>query len=63
MAADPLTLEQLATLVERMRSAQRRYFRERGANSLAESKTLERDVDRACDEILRPKAPGLPFGD
>lgn len=53
----PLTLEKFAQLVEGMRAAQRRYFRDRGSNSLQVSKALEREVDRACEEILRPAVP------
>lgn len=33
------------TLVARMRSAQKRYFKERSTDALNESKTLERQVD------------------
>lgn len=64
MPGAPETLRDLADLVERMRSAQRRYFRVRTPAALERSKKYERDVDRACDKILRPR-PAEPslFGD
>jgi hypothetical protein len=52
------TLEGLAALVGRMRTAQRRFYRNRRRASpdehhalLRESIDLERDVDRALEEI------------
>jgi len=39
------TLMQLAELVQKMRSAQKAYFKTRSAESLEESKRLEREVD------------------
>jgi hypothetical protein len=36
-------------MVARMRDAQRRYFKTRSHDDLAESKRLEREVDRAIE--------------
>jgi hypothetical protein len=40
-------------LVVRMREAQRKYFRTRAQGDLNDSKNLERQVDRAADELTR----------
>ncbi len=48
-----MTTEDLARLVQRMRAAQKKYFRTRGQDDLEESKRLEKAVDVACDAVLR----------
>lgn len=48
------TSEQATALVEavaRMRAAQRAYFRHKNSAALAESKRLEREVDRLLEEL------------
>lgn len=47
-----MDVRQLAELVNKMRNAQREYFRTRSASSLEESKRLEKEVDRAISEAL-----------
>lgn len=47
-----MTLKELAELVDRMRVAQRAYFRTRKPDVLEESKRLEREVDEAIKSIL-----------
>lgn len=37
-----------------MRAAQKAYFRTRGADALADSKAVEREVDDAIKAILSP---------
>lgn len=54
-----MTLEEFAKLVKRMRDKQKEYFRLRNGTVLSESKNLEGHIDRAVEEILNPKAPGL----
>lgn len=54
-----MTLGELATLVALMRRAQKIYFRVRDAESLAEAKRLERQVDAACRRILEDKPTPL----
>lgn len=50
---------ELARLVKRCREHQRRYFRERTPQLLAECRDLERRVDRAVAEVLDPPAADL----
>lgn len=47
-------LRDLAKLIQRMRAAQKAYFRTRGADALADSKAVEREVDDAIKAILSP---------
>lgn len=44
------------TLVREMRAAQKRWFKNRQQADLVRSKELERDVDRAIDAELAPRA-------
>jgi hypothetical protein len=44
-------------LVEKMRAAQRRYFRQR--DNLADAKALERDVDDAIEAFVQAEQPRL----
>ena len=44
-------LEVIAELAAMMRSAQRRYYRERERAALIEAKTLERQLDAALDAL------------
>lgn len=44
-----MTVNELAALVEKMRAAQRRYFRHK--DNLSDCKALERDVDAAIERI------------
>lgn len=46
-----MTLQELAELVGKMRDAQRGFFRTRDPDVLAESKRLEREVDKALDAL------------
>jgi phosphate uptake regulator len=48
-----MTAVELARLVAEMRRVQRHYFRTRNQDELEASKRLERDVDRAVEEVLR----------
>lgn len=43
-------LNDFERLVKRMREMQKQYFRTRDANTLRESKNLEREVDRVLEE-------------
>jgi hypothetical protein len=52
-----MELVDFAKLVQAMREAQKRYFRQR--DNLDECKSLERDVDRAAKSIIEPKQPTL----
>lgn len=54
-----MDLEELAHLVTDMRAAQRNYFRTKDVKYINQSKTLERQVDRAVADILNPPPPGL----
>ena len=47
-----MDVKQLAELVNKMRNAQREYFRTRSASSLEDSKRLEKQVDQAIAEVL-----------
>lgn len=49
-----MTTHTLAELVQKMRVAQKVYFRTRSTADLAASKQLERDVDRAVADALAP---------
>ena len=59
MAAQMTTVE-LARLAKRARDLQREYFRGRSPAKLEESKAAERELDRAVDAVLHPKAPPQP---
>jgi hypothetical protein len=48
-----MTALELARLVAEMRRAQRAYFRMRTPAALDRSKQLERELDRAVEEIVR----------
>lgn len=48
---------ELAALVADMRNAQKEYFRTRSPAALDNSKSLERQVDKACKDVLAQ--PGL----
>ena len=52
-----MSVEQLASLVQEMRNAQREYFRTRSGPALEKSKRLEKQVDDALGAVLRQ--PGL----
>lgn len=56
-----MTVQELAELVEKMRNAQREFFRTRSASALQVSKRLEKQVDNACQAILTPQR--TLFGD
>lgn len=47
--------EEFAKKVERMRSLQKEFFKTRDANVLKESKTAEREVDKALLDIEEEK--------
>ena len=55
------TVEELARLVNEMRTAQKEYFRTRSGSALENSKRLERKVDEAVGEVLRPERQGSMF--
>ena len=46
-------MDDLETLVRKMRQAQRKYFRTRDRKVLEESKELEQTVDKRLDELER----------
>ena len=48
-----MTLHELATLVAKMRDAQRRYFRTRAIEHLRISTELEKAVDAVTDAVLK----------
>lgn len=50
-----VTTEQLAHLVEQMRSAQKAYARNRMLRDLQAAKELEAAVDRIIEEIINQK--------
>ena len=50
-----MKLTEFAEIVERMRSLQKQYFKTRDANVLRESKTAEREVDKALLDIEEEK--------
>lgn len=52
-------LIEFAKLVEKMRRAQKTYFRERTDGALQESKRLERQVDVQAEEIIQAAEPRL----
>ena len=55
-----MTALELARIVKDCRRAQRLYFRTRTEDALAESRRLERELDKLLDEILtQPTFPGL----
>jgi len=57
------TIGEFVSLVEKMREAQRQYFRSRGISDLNASKALEKQVDDAIEDYNRRQAeknqPGL----
>ena len=50
-----MTVEELASLVADMRAAQKSFFRQRSNSALEESKRLEKRVDEAVADVLRPE--------
>lgn len=46
-----MDFQQFQNLVEQMRHEQKEYFRTRSAQSLEESKRLEKEVDKALREL------------
>jgi len=46
-----MTVEDLAELVQRMRTAQREYFRTKSSEALRAAKRLEAQVDRALRDV------------
>lgn len=48
---------ELVLLVQSMREAQKRYFRERGQEALRLALGLERDVDDLVAELMSPEPP------
>lgn len=51
-----MNAKDLARLVERMRQAQKEYFKTRSSAVLEQSKYLEKRVDAAVEELLRQPA-------
>jgi len=47
-----MSTHDLAIQVQKMRSAQNRYFRERTPAAIREARDWERRIDRMCEEIL-----------
>lgn len=54
-------LNDFERLVKRMRDMQKQYFRTRDANTLRESKSLEREVDKVLEEKSREDDCQLDF--
>jgi hypothetical protein len=53
-----MNAEEFLDLVAKMRSAQQRYFRgDKSGATLSLSKSLERQVDKAIDDMLNPQLP------
>lgn len=52
-------LEELLSLVVKMRDAQKEYFKTRRGDVLADSKRLEREFDKAADAYFNPPTPDL----
>jgi hypothetical protein len=50
-----MEIKEYAQLVQSMREAQKNFFRSRYSHDLKESKRIEKDVDKATDEILNLK--------
>jgi hypothetical protein len=46
-----MTLEEFAELVEKMRDLQKKYFRDRDADTLLAAKAKEAEVDRVIKRI------------
>lgn len=49
-----MTLHDFAQLVKRMRDKQKEYFKKRQPSLIEESKRLEKEVDKAVQEIVDP---------
>ena len=47
-----MTAEELAQIVQQMRTAQKTWFKDKDQGALQEAKRLERMVDRCCEIIL-----------
>lgn len=56
-----MDVQALAKLVSEMRAAQREFFRTKSNSALEESKRLERAVDKAIGDVLRPERQGSMF--
>jgi hypothetical protein len=54
-----MSAKELAELVVKVRAVQQSYFRTRSPETLEESRRLERLLDKAAEEILKPPAPTL----
>lgn len=50
---------EIIKLAKETRDAQKAYFKTRGHTELAQSKQLERRLDKAIDEYLNPPPPDL----
>jgi hypothetical protein len=49
-----MSRDEFVTLVQKLRDAQKRWFKERRPQDLDDSKSLERQVDRALADLARP---------
>lgn len=52
-------LTELVLLALKMREAQKEYFKTRRSDALADSKRLEREFDKAADELFNPPQQNL----
>jgi predicted RNA-binding Zn ribbon-like protein len=61
-----MTVSEFVSLVEKMREAQKRYFRTRASYNLNDSKKLEKQVDEAVEQWnkrqVEKQQPGLGLG-
>lgn len=55
----PMTIEEFARLVDRLRHAQKEFFRTRSDSALEDAKALERRVDEAIENILNSQQKTL----
>lgn len=53
-------LTELAELGKKMRVSQQEYFRTRSSIALTEAKRLERDFDKAVNDIIKPAIEVIP---
>lgn len=57
--ASPTPSSDLVDLVRRMRTAQKKYFRDRTPSLLTEARDYERRVDKVLADLAAPPQPSL----
>lgn len=53
--------DEFLDMVEKMRNGQKQYFKTRSKEDLIESKRLEKEVDRAIEDLHRNKAQKILY--